>query len=179
MSHAYQPRDTSQLNPNDKYGPVNCTAYSASRIFDYETLGGIATTGALVRALSDEPVPDPTSPGLNLDQIVAVAHRLRVEFENWTDKGWSGVIAALEQRRPVLLQLDAAVLPSAIRPWTPKRKPFPHATVIDWQTSAGLHWYDPVPGKDRYVTEAQLRPAAEALRRGIFFGVGRVTPWLE
>lgn len=180
MSHAYQPRDTTQLNPNDPYGPVNCTAYSAARIFDYATLGGlVGVTGQLVRALSDEPTPDPASPGLNLSQIVTVAHRLRVQFEDWSGLLWTGLEAALGQKRAVLLQLDAAVLPKAIRPWTPRRKPFPHATVIDWKTVAGYHWYDPVTGNDRYVTESQLRPAAEALRKSLFFGVSRVVPWLE
>lgn len=187
MTHAYQPADRSQLNPNDPYGPTNCTSYSFARQVDYATLGGCIVSGALVRALSDEPKPDPKSPGLNLDQIVAVAHRLHVEFENRTGDGWAGVLAALRETdakgrrkgRSVLLQLDAAVLPKAIRPWTPKRKPFPHATVIDWETAAGLHWYDPVTGKDQYVTEAQLRPAAEALNKAIYFGVTRPVPWLE
>lgn len=179
MTHAYQPHDRSQLDPDDPFGSTNCTAYSFARQVDYATLGGVVISGALVRALSDEPKPDPASPGLNLNQIVAVANRLHVDFENRTGKGWAGVIAALEQRRSVLLQLDAAVLPKAIRPWTPRRSPFPHATVIDWLTAAGLHWYDPVTGKDRYVTEAQLRPAAEALRKSIFFGVTRPVPWLE
>lgn len=180
MSHAYQPHDTSQLNPNDRYGKYNCTSYSFARQMDYATLGGlVGVTGALVRALSDEPTPDPDSPGLNLDQMEAVAHRLRVEFTNKTGDRWAGVMHALEERRSVLLQLDAAVLPAAIRLWKPKTHPFPHATVIDWKTSAGLHWYDPVTGKDQYVTEAQLRPAAEALRKDVFFGVTREVPWLE
>jgi hypothetical protein len=178
VTHAYQPHDRSQLNPNDPFGPTNCTAYSFARQVDYATLGGVVISGALVRALSDEPKPDPKSPGLNLTQIVAVAHRLHVEFENRTGQGWAGVDAALEEGRSVLLQLDAAVLPAAIRPWKPKTKPFPHATVIDWHTAPGYHWYDPVTGKDRYVTEAQLRPAAEALRKDVFFGVTRVVPWL-
>jgi hypothetical protein len=179
MAHAYQPRDRSQLNPADKYGPVNCSAYGFARQVDYATLGGVLINGSLVRALSDEPIPDPDSPGLNLNQLLKVAAQLHVEYENWTGEGWGGVMEALEQKRSIGLQLDAAVLPRAIRPWTPKRKPFPHFTVIDWKTAAGLHWYDPVTGKDRYVTEAQLRPAAEALKKSVFFGVTRVVPWLE
>lgn len=180
MSHAYQPRDTGQLNPNDKWGKYNCSTYSFARQVEYTTLGGIVgVSGALVRALSDEPTPDPDSPGINIHQLVTVAHRLRIEFEDRTGDGWSGVMKALAERRSVFLQLDAAVLPKAIRPWTPRVKPFPHATVIDWKTAAGLHWYDPVTGKDRYVTEAQLRPAAEALLKTIRFAVTRPVPWLE
>lgn len=179
MSHAYQPLDRSQLNPNDPYGGVNCSAYSFARQVDYTTHGGVIVAGSLIRALSDEAKPNPTSPGLNLTQLVAVAHRLHVEFENRTGTGWAGVIKALDERRSVLLQLDASKLPQAIRPWLPSYSPFPHATVIDWKTTAGLHWYDPVTGKDQYATEAQLRPAAEALRKSVFFGVTRQVPWLE
>lgn len=180
MAHAYQPRDTSQLNPNDPYGRYNCTAYSLARLIDYTTLGGmVGVTGSLIRALSDEPTPDPNSPGLNLRQCVMVAGRLRVFLEDWTGEGWAGVERALAQRRAVLLQLDAAKLPSAIRPWSPKTVPFPHATTIDWKTAAGYHWYDPVPGKDRYVTQAQIRPAAEALLKTVRFAVTRPVPWLE
>lgn len=179
MAHAYQPKDTTQLNPNDPYGRYNCTAYSMARVVDYATLGGLkGITGSLIRALSDEPIPDEESPGLNLIQMEKVAHQLRVSFEDWTGRGWGGLELALSQKRAVLLQLDAAKLPVAIRPWTPRFKPFPHATVVDWKTAPGYHWYDPVTGRDRYVTEAQLRPAAEALLKGLRFGVTRPVPWL-
>lgn len=180
MSHAYQPIDTTQLNAADKWGKYNCSAYSLARLLDYATLGGlVGVTGSLVRALSDEPTPKPDSPGLSIPQMVAVAHRLRVELTDKTGSGWGNVIRALEERRAVFLQLDAALLPVEIRPWKVRIKPFPHAVVLDWKTPAGIHYYDPVLGTDRYVTVGQLQPAAEGLLHTVRFAVTRVVPWLE
>jgi hypothetical protein len=182
MAHAYRVTpDDKQINPKDRYGRYNCTAYSLARILNYVTLGAFSPriTGALVRALSDEPTPDPASPGLNLPQMVTVAKRLRVELTDKTNDrlGWAGVMTALRERRPVLLQIDAFYYPKRLKKYT-IRKSLPHAVVLEWVTKAGISLYDPMVGTEYYVTEAEIRPAAEKYFKTIRFAVGRVTPWL-
>jgi len=51
------------------YGGTLCTAVSAARAAGHATKGRLNLTGARVRAATDEPVPDPASPGLNLPQV--------------------------------------------------------------------------------------------------------------
>lgn len=58
-----------QLEQGDRFGSVNCTAYGAAFRCDFHTKGAIKTTGAAVRSHSNEPIPDPGSPGLNLGQV--------------------------------------------------------------------------------------------------------------
>jgi len=69
----YQPTWRAQLNTYDEFGSFNCTAYAAGFAVDYTTFGDEAPTGALIRRLSSEPIPSPSSPGLNLDQVAKVA----------------------------------------------------------------------------------------------------------
>ena len=58
-----------QLLQGDPYGAFNCTAYAAAWITDAHTAGKTLLTGREVRAHTNEPVPDPNSPGLNLPQV--------------------------------------------------------------------------------------------------------------
>lgn len=59
-------------------GPFDCTAHSCSDAIDHATCGAKDPPGRLIRGLTDEPIPSPTSPGLNLNQVAAVA---------WNDYG--------------------------------------------------------------------------------------------
>lgn len=63
----------SQLKQGGATGPYDCTAWSASRAIGHATCGAKLPTGRAIRLASSEPVPDPTSPGLNLSQVAAVA----------------------------------------------------------------------------------------------------------
>ena len=67
------PHDYQQLTQGDPNGGVNCTAYAGAWIV--EAAGG-KTTGRKVRAATDEPKPDPKSPGLNLPQVDAAIRKL-------------------------------------------------------------------------------------------------------
>lgn len=67
------PHDYQQLKAHDPNGPVNCTAYSGAWLVD---AAGGKTTGRKVRAATDEPKPDPKSPGLNLPQVDAAIRKL-------------------------------------------------------------------------------------------------------
>lgn len=65
------PRHYQQLNNGDPYGGVDCTAWGAAFRVDAHTKGATKTTGTAVRRHTDEPVPDKSSPGLNLAQVDA------------------------------------------------------------------------------------------------------------
>lgn len=69
----YQPQWRAQLNSYDPFGSAGCTAYATGFAIDYATFGDEAPTGAIIRRLSSEPIPAPSSPGLNLDQVAKVA----------------------------------------------------------------------------------------------------------
>jgi hypothetical protein len=72
-----------QLGPDGgKYGPFNCTASAAARVLDQGSCGQWKFSGAEVRAASNEPIPDPQSPGLNLDQVDLAAIKLTHQAVN-------------------------------------------------------------------------------------------------
>ena len=67
------PRDYQQLQGGDPNGGVNCTAYGAAWLVG---AAGGKTTGRKIRAATNEPKPDPKSPGLNLPQVDAAVRKL-------------------------------------------------------------------------------------------------------
>lgn len=97
-------------------GPYDCTAHSAAVVIRASTCGAKAPSGRTIRLQSSEPVPDPRSPGLNLDQVDAVAAKYGVYLD--TRIGYQSVTWAEYERRrkagqPVILQvLYAAVADS-------------------------------------------------------------------
>jgi hypothetical protein len=118
---------------SDPYGKFNCTAYAAARAIDAATLGGLKIDGETIRALSNEPVPNPDSPGLNIAQVVAVSKKLRVPLYDRTNnvtEGWDAVVKYLDLVGPgrrVLAQIDHDV-------WREKCQPggsFLHALTLD------------------------------------------------
>lgn len=103
----YRPKFQAQLVSSDPNGKFNCSAYTAAMAIDYATVGNTVITGKQVRAESNEPKPDPSSPGLNLPQITAVAKKHEVLFGDNTGKTFQVVINSLIERRAVLLQGDS------------------------------------------------------------------------
>lgn len=55
---------------------VDCTAWGGALITDAHTQGATKLSGRAIRLASDEPVPDPASPGLNVGQVDAAIYRL-------------------------------------------------------------------------------------------------------
>lgn len=97
-----------------RYGGANCTACSAGMAGQVHTCGAMLFTGAQIRAASDEPIPDPRSPGLNLAQIDVALFRLshgaidldthyRYPFESAKKRLLDGAQAVLQIRRSVLV----------------------------------------------------------------------------
>lgn len=62
-----------QLAMGGSTGPYDCTAWAASRAIGHSTCGAKLPSGRNIRLLSNEPIPDPNSPGLNLPQVQDVA----------------------------------------------------------------------------------------------------------
>lgn len=54
-------------------GGVDCTGWAASRVIGASTCGKVVPSGRTIRLLSNEPIPDKKSPGLNLFQVADVA----------------------------------------------------------------------------------------------------------
>lgn len=81
MSNCPQYRAPFEAQLGELYGGFNCTAVSAARAAAHATCGVKNVTGAQIRALSDEPVPDPGSPGLNLPQVDAALGHLGVYLD--------------------------------------------------------------------------------------------------
>lgn len=89
-----------QLGPlGGSTGPYDCTAWAEAYAIEYHTLGQRKTTGRKVRLLSNEPIPDKDSPGLNLAQVDAVGTdhfgtnldvRYAYDFDEWYDRQAEG-----------------------------------------------------------------------------------------
>lgn len=70
-----------QLTSGDRYGSSGCAAYCFAKGLEFDTCGDIIATGARIRQLTNEPIPDPASPGLHHGQLrdVAAKYGLRLD----------------------------------------------------------------------------------------------------
>jgi hypothetical protein len=84
---------------------IGCTETSFAMFVDAVTFGGCIVSESHVRSLSNEPVPNPASPGLNIDQIDDVAKKLRVEYNDATGTAWTTLVKWLDQNRRIHAQL--------------------------------------------------------------------------
>lgn len=71
----------SQLKQGGATGGVDCTCWAARAAIAHATCGAVIVSGRTVRLQSDEPIPDPRSPGLNLQQVADVALKHGVYLE--------------------------------------------------------------------------------------------------
>lgn len=99
-----------QLKAGGPTGGFDCTAWAASRVIAKSTCGSRVPTGRRIRLLSDEPVPDRDSPGLNVPQVSEVAYdHFRVYIEQrvgWRALTWDQYEAELRAGRPAVIQVD-------------------------------------------------------------------------
>jgi hypothetical protein len=110
-----------QLQDGGKTGPYDCTAWAASRLIAKVTNGVRVPYGQRIRALSSEPIPHPSSPGLNIPQVSDVAwDEYRVYFEqrvgsralDWAEyeerrQGGSGMVIQLSYQPIAESKYDA------------------------------------------------------------------------
>lgn len=181
----YDPAHQYQLSPADPHGGVNCSAYTLAMAIDGTTIGALRVTGATVRALSNEPTPDPASPGLNIPQLVAVSKHLRVPINDNTGHSFAQALRNRAASRYILLQGDADQLPAAL-----KCVPFngPHMILIEPGTENPALTHNPLCHAGVRISVADLRDYAEKYGRdtglgrapeggqAIRYAVTRVTP---
>lgn len=184
MGFIYKPAHQYQLKPGSApTGGVDCTAYATAVAIDRATLGGTLVTGKQVRQASDEPRPDPDSPGLNLPQVIQVAAKWHVELFDRRGAPWSAVMEALREGRGVVLQGDGAAFlgtPFVCQPGFRGG----HAIFLNHVTGDGdLYENDPLCRKpNANLTEAVARDYAERLAKQqghparLFWLMTRITP---
>jgi hypothetical protein len=149
---------------------------------DRATMGGVLVTGRQVRLASDEPYPDPHSPGLNLRQIDAVAGKWHVDIANRTGAPWSAALGMLQNGRGIVLQGDADQLPLEFNGQVGFRGD--HAVYINHISGDGdLYLMNPLVKTGAIeCPQKYLRAYAEKLARragiypGLFVAMTRITP---
>lgn len=184
MPYTYRPRHQRQLASGDPYGAFNCSAYSCAMALERATMGGLLITGRQVRARSNEPIPDPQSPGLNIGQLCQVARGLYVQLYDRRGEPWNEIIDALREQRGVILQGDYDQFPAGVSCQLSFRGD--HAIYLnhlDNLTNPTKAWMqDPLCRSGKYVPLPVLRAYADKLARsqgtypGLFWATTRQTP---
>jgi hypothetical protein len=100
---AYTPdiRKFQQLVYGGATGSVDCSAWAGAIECAAHTQGNSILSGRSIRLASNEPVPDPRSPGLNVTQVDAAVYKLtggRVNF----DTPWPGSFGRVATRDRVI-----------------------------------------------------------------------------
>lgn len=178
----YRPQHQHQLVSSDPYGKFNCTAYSFAMMVDAVTIGGIKKTGKEIRAMSNEPVPDPKSPGLNIVQLEAIAKKMDFQLFDRTGNSWEQCLEYLQNGQRVILQLDSGDLGASAC----KVSDVGHAMLLqaapdDYRPTEVLG-NDPLCKEEKWYPRATLKKAAEHFARqtginnGIRFAVSKVVP---
>lgn len=164
MAVDFYHKHMTQVVPSDPYWRHNCSAYSTAMLITDATLGGVSVTGRIVRAWSDEPIPNPKSPGLNITQMIDVAWKFRVKLYDRQREPWSAIEVALNEGRRIMLQLDYDELPDALR--CQKTGEFNHAIVLTRMVEPGfVRASDPLCKVSKKYPVAPLREAARKLAR--------------
>jgi hypothetical protein len=113
MTYYPDPARYQQLDNGDPYGPFDCTAWSAAYAYDAHTAGTHRTTGTKVRAESNEPKPDPRSPGLNLPQVDQSIMRIsgdKVDLDTHLPIGIGYAQTKITDGRYAILQVNRGIL---------------------------------------------------------------------
>jgi hypothetical protein len=88
---------------DDPHGWVDCTSFAAAMGVDATSRGAVRPSGHQIRDLSNEPVPTPGDPGLDIRQVKAALERFG---SHWTDRSgrtFTAVTNDLKAHRWVLL----------------------------------------------------------------------------
>lgn len=94
-----------QLTSGDPNGGVNCAAYAFAKGIEFDTCGAVQITGARVRQLTNEPIPDPGSPGLHHGQLRDVAAKFGIRLDVLNGAPWDE-IRDLGRDRAILLAVN-------------------------------------------------------------------------
>jgi len=174
----YRPAHQWQGDPNDDdpYGWFGCTSYAYAMGIDAITKGAVVPSGYEIRQLTDEAVPNPTDPGLTLQQVDAAGNRFGVDFYLRTGP-WRAVEKDLTDQRWTVLQVWYPRLGAAWMFQNPGN--FGHAIGVMAISGDGRSAlvYDSLGHAARWTPLAVLRAAAEEWGRRIGLRGGDVR-WL-
>jgi hypothetical protein len=180
MGFIYKPRHQKQIVSTDPWGKFNCSAYSFAMAVDRHTLGGMDVTGKQVRAATNEPYPDPNSPGLNIAQLMTVAVKWNLDgFESRRGIPWSSFIAQMKTGRGAILQGDYDQMGDYSSQASFRGD---HAMFINHVSGDGdLFTYDPLAKAPREIPQIILRRYAEKFAKavgtsGVICALTRETP---
>lgn len=179
MAVIYRPKHQKQINSGDVNGGVNCTPVSTAIAIDRATLGGCMVTGKYIRAHSDEPNPDPGSPGLNIGQVCDVAQDMGVRIIAEHSTTFAKPLARLAENRGIVLAGDYDQM-GAFSCQANFLKL--HAIYVNNLNTpkTSLLVYDPLCQKYRYIPIDVIERYAEkyATQAGgkLWYGYTRVTP---
>jgi hypothetical protein len=176
ICNGFHPTHQAQLEYawGGKYGGANCTACSAGMAGESDTCGADLFTGAKIRAASNEPIPDPTSPGLNLSQVHAslfdLSHgaidldvRYGYPFDSYKVRLIDGDQAILQGARKALVDAGQGY-----------GNDFSRGHAIATGSDSGVPWFDdPLTGRHP-TTWATLEKFAGTLNIGDrLLGIGK------
>lgn len=168
----YRAKHQTQRNFSDPYRMYNCAAYSMAMFIDRATLGGLMVNGETVRALTDEPRPDPSSPGLRLEQLDAVAARLRITLNVHKNTTFAQLRTWVKEGRGAILNGDRDQFGDLPCPdnFRGLHSVFVHAIFPDgaWLVS------DPLCAKVARVPAAAVKAYAEKYGRQAGLGSGNI-----
>ena len=193
MAVVYRPKFANQIRDGGPTGPYDCTAWSCAFAIDRATLGGVKVTGRQLRLASNEPRPDPASPGLNLTQVTSAAFRLTRVVLTPRRGSWAVMLRHLGPSG-VLLPGDYDQIPAAFD-CQPGFNDL-HAVYLNNQNSGSVTaadgriygpgecalTYDPLCSAFRWVPLVVLRKYAEKYARrvgytgGVIYATTRATP---
>lgn len=106
---------------------VGCTPTSMAVWLRAVSINAIEATERTVIAMTNEPIPDPASPGWNLQQMGSVARKLQVEWNDATGTdhdSYDDVRRLLDEDRRIVAQLMLGDLPG-------NRGDVPHCIEIE------------------------------------------------
>jgi hypothetical protein len=166
-------RHMTQRVDTDPHWRVNCMAYAGAMVINDATIGGLfGVTGQNVRKYSDEPTPDPGSPGLNITQIVNVARdRYRVNLANRTGSDWNAMLHELQAgggRR-----IFAAIEYRELGDYRCQAGgDFAHAIVIIRSSPNALLVSDPLCSSAKWMSKSAVNAAMVAMAKTTGHGSG-------
>lgn len=138
---------------------ANCTAYVAAMGAEFDS--GVRLTGAQVRSESNEPSPDPASPGLNLSQVARVLRQHGIRLRVQTPIAFADLDELRLAGHAIALQLSYASLQHTKYSGDPN---FGGGHIVLWLPSGDV--YDPLDdGRRRGIAKAPVRIPKRLLRK--------------
>lgn len=172
----FRPRFQTQRLASDPHGPANCSAYCLAMGIEFATCGNLTITGRQVRAMTNEPNPDPGSPGLNIAQLVAVSVKLHCRITDQTGKAWSRLEGFVDAGMGCIVQGTGNALASY------QDVPFtgPHAVLVTEQSvsNASMLVWNPLNKAYKVVPSDAVRQFATEFGTGtgLRFATTRTPP---